>query len=128
MPEHRLMNVLSAIGNTSMVQLRCVVPAHCAKIFVKLEWENPSVYDVAEFFVMRKYRRHNVGRHAALLLWAMLPGRWTVRVSEGNAGALQFWRRIVSDFTDDSSVESTIVGTPHAWRVLSLDSAARARS
>jgi len=36
------MNVLSAIGNTSMVQLRSVVSAHCAKIFVKLEWENPT--------------------------------------------------------------------------------------
>lgn len=35
-------NVLHAIGNTSMVQLRKVVPADCAKIFVKLEWENPT--------------------------------------------------------------------------------------
>jgi cysteine synthase A len=35
-------NVLQAIGNTSLVQLRRVVPPGCAKIFVKLEWENPS--------------------------------------------------------------------------------------
>lgn len=35
-------NVLSAIGNTSLVQLRRVVPANCARIFVKLEWENPT--------------------------------------------------------------------------------------
>src|SRR5512147_156506 len=36
------MSVLDAIGNTSMVQLRRVVPPDCAKIFVKLEWENPT--------------------------------------------------------------------------------------
>ncbi len=36
------MNVLDAIGNTSMVQLRRVVPPDCARIFVKLEWENPT--------------------------------------------------------------------------------------
>ena len=36
------MDILGAIGNTSMVQLRKVVPANCAKIFVKLEWENPT--------------------------------------------------------------------------------------
>ena len=36
------MNILDAIGNTSMVQLRTVVPADCADIFVKLEWENPT--------------------------------------------------------------------------------------
>ncbi|HKW15070.1 MAG TPA: cysteine synthase family protein [Candidatus Krumholzibacteria bacterium] len=36
------MNILDAIGNTSMVQLRRVVPPDCARIFVKLEWENPT--------------------------------------------------------------------------------------
>ncbi|HVP07291.1 MAG TPA: cysteine synthase family protein [Candidatus Acidoferrum sp.] len=35
-------SVLGAIGNTSLVQLRKVVPPGCAKIFVKLEWENPT--------------------------------------------------------------------------------------
>ena len=36
------MNVLSAIGNTSMVRLRKVVPPNCAEVFVKLESENPT--------------------------------------------------------------------------------------
>ena len=35
-------NILSAIGNTSIVQLRKVVPPGCARILVKLEWENPT--------------------------------------------------------------------------------------
>ncbi len=35
-------SVLDAIGNTSLVQLRRVVPPGCAKVFVKLEWENPT--------------------------------------------------------------------------------------
>ena len=36
------MDILRAIGNTSMVRLRKVVPPDCAEILVKLEWENPS--------------------------------------------------------------------------------------
>ena len=36
------MNVLDAIGGTSLVRLRNVVPSGCADIFVKLEWENPT--------------------------------------------------------------------------------------
>ena len=36
------MNVLDAIGNTSLVRLRRVVPAECAEVLVKLEWENPT--------------------------------------------------------------------------------------
>jgi cysteine synthase A len=36
------MDILRAIGNTSMVRLRKVVPSNCADIFAKLEWENPT--------------------------------------------------------------------------------------
>ncbi len=36
------MDILEAIGNTSLVRLRGVVPANGAEIFAKLEWENPT--------------------------------------------------------------------------------------
>ena len=36
------MDILHAIGNTSMVRLRQVVPPGCADVLVKLEWENPT--------------------------------------------------------------------------------------
>jgi cysteine synthase len=36
------MDLLHAIGNTSIVRLRRVVPAGCATILAKLEWENPT--------------------------------------------------------------------------------------
>ncbi|HEY1273190.1 MAG TPA: cysteine synthase family protein [Terriglobales bacterium] len=35
-------SILDSIGNTALVQLRNVVPAGCARIFAKLEWQNPS--------------------------------------------------------------------------------------
>jgi cysteine synthase A len=34
--------ILQAIGNTTLVQLRRVVPPECGRVFVKLEWENPT--------------------------------------------------------------------------------------
>lgn len=36
------MNILNAIGNTPLVRLHRVVPSDCAKVFAKLEWENPT--------------------------------------------------------------------------------------
>ena len=36
------MQILNAIGNTSIVRLSKVVPPNCAEVFVKLEWENPT--------------------------------------------------------------------------------------
>jgi cysteine synthase len=36
------LNILNAIGNTSLVRLNNVVPPKCAGIFAMLEWENPT--------------------------------------------------------------------------------------
>jgi predicted acetyltransferase len=87
--------------------------------------EDPEVLDVAEFFVMRRYRRSGVGRRAACLLWRGLPGQWTVRVSEGNPGALLFWARVIGEFTNGAATQSTRPGRPHAWRVFSFESVPR---
>lgn len=51
--------------------------------------------DVAEFFVMRKYRRRGVGAHAAGLLFGRFPGRWTVRQQRANPAATAFWRKAI---------------------------------
>src|SRR4029077_18959856 len=37
-----VMDILQAIGNTSLVRLGKIVPPGCAEILVKLEWENPT--------------------------------------------------------------------------------------
>lgn len=84
--------------------------------------DDPAVLDVAEFFVLRRYRRSGVGRAAALLLWKTLPGKWTVRVSESNASGLAFWRGVVGEFTDGRETESVRPGNPNAWRVFSFES------
>ena len=85
--------------------------------------EDPDVYDIAEFFVMRRYRHGGVGRQAAMLLWQALPGKWTVRVSEGNRAALAFWSRVVGEFTEGRASVSTRPGEPHAWRVFHFETA-----
>ena len=84
---------------------------------------DPDVLDVAEFFVLRRYRRSGIGRQAASLLWSQLPGRWTVRVSEGNPGALDFWRDAVAIFTRGEWTELTMHGEPNPWRVFLFESA-----
>jgi predicted acetyltransferase len=82
--------------------------------------EDPSVFDIAEFFVLRRYRRSGVGGRAAVLLWNRLPGRWLVRVSEGNLGALPFWAGVIAELTGGAATEFKLPGDPHAWRVFSF--------
>jgi predicted acetyltransferase len=83
--------------------------------------EDPDALDIAEFFVIRRHRRSGVGRRAAFLLWNGLPGKWTVRVSEGNPIALRFWSGVIAEFTGGTTTESKCPGQPHGWRVFSLE-------
>jgi cysteine synthase A len=73
------MDILDAIGNTTMVRLRKVVPPNCANIFVKLEWENPtgSVKDrMAQAVISRAEEQ---GR--------LRPGDTVVEYTGGSTGA-----------------------------------------
>jgi predicted acetyltransferase len=84
--------------------------------------QDPDVYDVAEFFVLRRQRRSGVGRRAAFLLWNRLPGRWIVRVSEANPGALAFWSSVIAEFTNHGAKQSTHPGRTAPWRAFEFDS------
>ena len=85
---------------------------------------DPELLDIAEFFVLRRYRRSGVGRRAAFLLWNRLPGTWTVRVSERNPSALSFWSGVIAEFSSGTATQSTQPGNPNPWRVFSFESAA----
>jgi predicted acetyltransferase len=52
-------------------------------------------HDMAEFFVLRKYRRGGIGVAAARAVFARIPGAWQVRQMHANAGATAFWRRAI---------------------------------
>lgn len=82
--------------------------------------DDPNALDVAEFFVLRGYRRFGVGRSAALLLWRRMPGHWVVRVSEGNRAGIPFWEAVVSEHTNGEYRVTEKPGSPHAWRVFTF--------
>jgi predicted acetyltransferase len=52
-------------------------------------------HDLAEFFVMRKYRRRGVGSMLARDLFARFPGAWQVRQMTSNPSATAFWHRAI---------------------------------
>jgi predicted acetyltransferase len=61
-------------------------------------------HDMAEFFVLRQYRRAGVGAEAARTIFAMFPGEWQVRQIAANARATEFWREIIPvPFRDDAN-------------------------
>lgn len=56
------------------------------------------VWDVAEFFILRGYRRAGIGTEVAHQVWKRFPGRWEVRVIVSNQPAYRFWLYAIKSF------------------------------
>ena len=70
--------------------------------------ENKSGMSIAEFFVMRRYRRRGVGQEAARKAFALFPGRWEVRETKHNYPAQQFWRRLINEYMSGAYQEKVL--------------------
>jgi predicted acetyltransferase len=58
-----------------------------------------TIHHMAEFFVMRKYRRRKAGTAFARALFDRLPGLWRVGEEHGNLPAQVFWRKVIGEYT-----------------------------
>lgn len=56
-----------------------------------------GVWSMAEFCVLRKYRRRGVGRAAAHQVISRFPGSWEVRHMTSNESAAAFWPRVIDE-------------------------------
>ncbi|MBS4201343.1 GNAT family N-acetyltransferase [Bacillus sp. FJAT-49732] len=85
---------------------------HDGKIigFLVVLFEN---YDVApdpthviyDFMILRKYRRNGLGKEAAIKVFNLYKANWKVAQMALNEPAIQFWRNIIKEYTNDSYTE-----------------------
>lgn len=68
--------------------------------------DGDSESSIAEFFVMRKYRRGGVGRIVAGRVFDMFPGWWNVAELNENTAGRTFWRNVIADYTGGSFTET----------------------
>lgn len=64
-----------------------------------------KTYSMAEFFIMRKYRRKGVGQSAARQLFDRFVGRWRVGQDADNLPAQIFWRKLITAYTGGNFTE-----------------------
>jgi predicted acetyltransferase len=80
---------------------------------------------VAEFFVMRKYRRKGVGKHVAREVFDRYPRRWEVAQVANDVEAQSFWRKVISEYTDGKFEEYFLNNTNWHGQVLVFDNSLR---
>jgi predicted acetyltransferase len=81
-----------------------------------------TIWDMAEFFVVRRYRRRGIGTFVAHELWREIPGRWEIRVMESNRSAHLFWAHAISAFTGKTIVSGRAANGDKLWRVFAFES------
>ena len=75
----------------------------------------PNPHNIAEFFVMKKYRQKGVGKEVAGRIFDMFPGGWGVSQWTENLPAQKFWGKVVAEYTNGkyntfTAVEKDAVG------------------
>jgi predicted acetyltransferase len=58
-----------------------------------------SITDMAEFFILRKFRGRKIGERVATLSFERFAGPWEVRQRSANQPATEFWRRVIGRYT-----------------------------
>jgi predicted acetyltransferase len=81
-----------------------------------------AVWDVAEFFIVRAYRRKGIGMKAAHEVWRRFPGWWEVRVMQSNRTALHFWERAITTFNNGDAIHpARIEKDGECWCVFAFE-------
>lgn len=84
----------------------------------------PAPWNMAEFFVMRKYRRTGVGRRLAITMFDRFRGPWHVHQIARNTPAQSFWRRIIGEYTNGAFTERLLEDEKRSGPVQIFDSSA----
>jgi predicted acetyltransferase len=81
-----------------------------------------EVWDVAEFFIVRAYRRRGIGTAVAHQVWKKFRGRWEVRVMESNRTGSDFWLLAMHAFVGGPIEPVTIETDGERWQVFAFES------
>ena len=58
-----------------------------------------SYFSIAEFFILKRYRRQGIGKAVAMQVFNLHKGQWEVYQKESNKPAQLFWNNIISKYT-----------------------------
>lgn len=64
-------------------------------------------FNMAQFFILRKFKNKSIGKYTAFHCFNNYPGIWEIMVLPGNAGAYQFWKTIINQYTQNNYEEYT---------------------
>ncbi|CAM4384206.1 GNAT family N-acetyltransferase [Paenibacillus tarimensis] len=60
----------------------------------------PTTRNLADIFILRKWRRKSIGKVIVKEIFDSYPGQWEVKQERENTNAQQFWRNVIHEYTN----------------------------
>lgn len=76
--------------------------------FVLQRFNEENMNEIAEFFIINKYRKIGAGTFLANKMFELYRGKWEVRTLLKNDRAQRFWRNTIKNFTNNNFEEKYI--------------------
>jgi predicted acetyltransferase len=64
-----------------------------------------NYFSIAEFFILKKYRREGIGKAIAIEVFNLHKGHWEVYQKDSNKSAQLFWKKVISEYTKEQFKE-----------------------
>jgi predicted acetyltransferase len=79
---------------------------HIGFVLVRfIETTQRNYFSIAEFFVLKKYRRAGIGKTIAHQIFSLHKGEWEVYQKESNKPAQVFWNKVIDVYTKGNFTE-----------------------
>lgn len=91
--------------NPYFIMLSGTIVGFVVVLFENMDIDPDPTHVIYDFMILHKHRRKGLGYCAAKKAFELFNANWAVAQMENNDPALQFWRKVIRDFTDDNYIE-----------------------
>ena len=71
----------------------------------KMQLTAPCDWNMGEFYIVAKFQSQGIGNQIAREIFSLYPGRWSVAAMPENLGAVNFWRKIIKEVSNNQFSE-----------------------
>ena len=64
-------------------------------------------WNMGEFFIVGKFQGKGIGQKVAFEIFNKFPGKWEVMQMPPNLPAIQFWKKVIAEYTRNQFTENT---------------------
>ena len=85
--------------------------------------DDPSAKSIAEFFIMKNYRRQHIGQEVARRVFDRFPGSWEVQQYIKNTNSLFFWEKVIGEYNSGKFEKRVILSEDGEKQVILFNNA-----